>query len=188
MANRLGDSTAKLLGRLSLNPMVHIDWIGTVLFPFLMFVIPQFMFFGWAKPVPINPRYIKGRYGTLWVALAGPASNLLLAVLFALLFRVVIPYVNPLALSEETLRTLKIVFEMIETGVFLNLTLAFFNLIPIPPLDGSQILASLLPYRYQYIVDALRQYGSMVLLLLLWTGGLRIVHIPVLWMAQFLLP
>ena len=181
-ANRLGDSTARLMGRITLNPLAHIDWIGTVLFPLMMFLMPGLILFGWAKPVPVDPHNLKGgRRGNLKVALAGPIANMTLAVLFALLIRLLIrmPVVSsPIAIFEEIL----------QTGVYLNLMLAFFNLIPIPPLDGSQILEGILPESYLEGFRQFNRYGFLILIVALYAGFFRYISVPVQHLAGWLLP
>ncbi len=180
-ANRLGDPSARLVGRMTLNPLAHIDWIGTVLFPLMMFLFPGLLLFGWAKPVPVNPRNLQGRHGRLKVAMAGPLSNIFLAILFSLILR---------SLDHLPLEgfLLGIFSQMFETGVYLNLMLAFFNLIPIPPLDGSQILDDLLPYQHRHILDKISRYGFLIIFVALYSGALRYLTIPVFWVARLLLP
>lgn len=181
-ANRLGDPTARLLGRLTLNPLHHIDLIGTVLFPLMMFLMPGLTLFGWAKPVPVNPHHLRGgRVGNLKVSLAGPLSNLLLAGLFAALFRFVLGWQG-----ETTLYLMLI--QMLEIGVFLNLSLAIFNLIPIPPLDGSGILVGLLPDQYLEGYYRFSQYGFILLFIAFYIGLLRLLMYPIHWIAGILLP
>ena len=137
VANRLGDPTARLAGRLTLNPLSHIDFFGSILLPFLSYQIGG-MLFGWAKPVPVNTYNLKyGKWAEALVAFAGPLSNIILAVVFGLLFRlslVLYPH-------EIFLKALSVV-------VLVNLVLAVFNLIPLPPLDGSKILGVFIPYKY----------------------------------------
>ena len=138
VANELGDSTAKDEGRLTLNPIKHIDPIGTVIIPlFLMFTAGAF--FGWAKPVPFNPNNIRDPKGELKIAFAGPASNLALAGMVSLGF-LAMRFIYPAISGNEILISLMV------TVIYVNIFLALFNLIPIPPLDGSKILAHFLPY------------------------------------------
>src|SRR3989344_2299634 len=133
-ANALGDPTARLAGRLSMNPMKHIDPVGSVLVPLLLFMTNSSFLFGWAKPVPYNPYNLRDqRWGEMLVAIAGPASNLALALFFGLLIR----FGGEGALPASFLSIATLV-------VITNLVLAIFNLVPIPPLDGSKILFSLL--------------------------------------------
>lgn len=131
VANRLGDPTARLLGRLTLNPLAHLDLTGTIVFALTQRI-------GWAKPVPVDERHLKHpRRDMMWIALAGPISNVLLALLFGTIYRVAAP------LPDQSVST-RLLLYMVEGSVFLNLGLAAFNLIPIFPLDGSRILTGLL--------------------------------------------
>jgi Zn-dependent protease len=154
VATKLGDDTARLMGRVTLNPLVHLDLFGS-----LLFLIAGF---GWAKPVPVNPNRLNGNPRTSYalVALAGPASNVILAILFALLFRL-----SAAILPADTALA-SMLFQGLGTAVLLNLFLALFNLIPIPPLDGSALLVALLPEAGARLVDQLRQYGFLILMLL----------------------
>jgi Zn-dependent protease len=154
VATKLGDDTARLMGRVTLNPLVHLDLFGS-----LLFLIAGF---GWAKPVPVNPNRLNGNPRTSYalVALAGPASNVILAILFALLFRL-----SAAILPTDTALA-SMLFQGLGTAVLLNLFLALFNLIPIPPLDGSALLVALLPEAGARLVDQLRQYGFLILMLL----------------------
>lgn len=181
-ANRLGDPTARLLGRMTLNPLAHIDWIGTVLFPLMMFLMPGLLLFGWAKPVPVNPLNLRGgRQGNLKVALAGPVSNLFLAFVFAGIMRLLVTVVRPFPMEA-------ILLEILETGVVLNLMLAFFNLVPIPPLDGSQVLEGILPVRHLAAFHNFSRYGFLILIAALYLGAFRLLTIPVFMIARLILP
>ena len=181
-ANRLGDDTAKRMGRLTLNPLAHIDWIGTVIFPLLMFLMPGLLLFGWAKPVPVDPRNLKGgRKGDLKVSAAGPLSNVLLALAFAGLMHVLVR-------TGYESRTAEIMAQLLSTGVYLNLMLAFFNLVPIPPLDGSGVLAGLLPARYLEGYERISQYGFLILIACLYLGVFRFLLFPVYRIAEAILP
>lgn len=150
-ADRLGDHTARYAGRLTLNPIAHVDWLGLL----LLFVAG----FGWAKPVPVNPYNLRGniKQGLLLVSLAGPAANLVLALAAAVLLGL-IDYM-------QSGFGLLLLYQLI----YINVVLAIFNLIPIPPLDGSKILAGILPGQQQWLV-ALEQYGVLLLLILMATG------------------
>lgn len=181
-ANRLGDSTARVMGRMTLNPLAHIDWIGTFLFPLMMFLMPGLLLFGWAKPVPVNPYRLRGgRRGNLYVAAAGPLSNLFLALLFA-------GGVHLMASLTGQGNTAAILTEILETGVFLNLMLSFFNLVPIPPLDGSQILEGVLPEKHLEGFQRFGRYGFLILIAFLYLGIFRYLTIPVYLIAGLLLP
>ena len=153
VANRLGDTTAKNAGRLTLNPLAHLDLVGTL----MVFIIR----IGWAKPVPVNPlNFQNPKKDLLWVSLAGPLSNILLAFLFGFLCRLLdITHLNITQLSIT-----EIIRFMIGFSVMINLILAFFNIIPIPPLDGSKILAGILPSQYESIFNQFMKYGHFILL------------------------
>lgn len=162
VAEHLGDPTARLAGRLTLNPVKHLDPFGSFLLPVLLIISHSPIVFGWAKPVPYNPsRLVKDyKYGPLKVALAGPASNLLIAFVFGLLLR----FTYHLSFAFAGL---------VGIVVFLNLLLAIFNLMPIPPLDGSKILTVFLPPKYSLYVQQIGLIGIFfVLLFLLYFGGI----------------
>ena len=155
MANYLGDPTAKYAGRLTLNPIKHLDLWGSFLIPLFLFIVQSPVLFGWAKPVPYNPYNLRNkRWGPALVAAAGPGANLIVALVFGLALRFA-----PLA-NSIYLQNLAQIFIII---VVLNLLLAVFNLIPIPPLDGSKILFAALPYKYQHIVASMERYGLILL-------------------------
>ena len=164
VANVLGDPTAKLQGRLTLNPIQHIDPIGSVLVPLLLFFTNAGVMFGWAKPVPVNPYNLRGKYGEAIVAAAGPLSNIGVAVIFGLLIRVAGGLMTTSFLHIATM------------AVIINIVLAIFNLVPIPPLDGSKILFGFLPYHLQQVRESLERYGFFIVL----------IFIVFLW--QFLTP
>lgn len=168
-ARYFGDSTAERAGRLSLNPIRHIDPIGTVAVPVVLLVIalvahtPLFIF-GWAKPVPVNFGALRDpKKDMLWVALAGPASNLAMAVAWALLVRLTIGGHGFVSGP---------VFEIARVGVQINAIFMLLNLIPIPPLDGGRVAVSLLPYRAALQLSRIEPYGIFILLILLMTFGL----------------
>jgi Zn-dependent protease len=180
-ASRLGDQTARLLGRVSLNPVVHADPIGTVLFP-LLGMISGFPLIGWAKPVPVNVRNLKnGRRDYVLVAAAGPASNLLLAVLASISLGLIT--VSPMRLGEPNVSAP--LASLLSTAILTNVLLAVFNMIPIPPLDGGNVLGGLLPRWLGAKYDALmRPYGFILLYALLLTRGFDYLVVPP---ARFLL-
>jgi Zn-dependent protease len=173
-ADRLGDPTARLLGRVSLNPLVHADPIGTILFPLLAFVggVPLI---GWAKPVPVNPRRLDHpRRDYVLVAAAGPASNLVLALASGLALTLM--PVAPVTLGEPNVSAP--VASLLSRAVQINLLLAVFNMIPIPPLDGGDVLSGLLPRRLAIGFDRIRPYGFLLLYALMLTGGLQTIVAP----------
>ncbi len=173
-ADRLGDPTARILGRVSLNPMVHADPIGTIVFP-LIAMVSNAPLIGWAKPVPVNPRHLsQPRRDFVLVAAAGPASNLVMALAAAIVLRLVT--VTPVTLGEPNvsapLASLLVHLEQ------LNVLLAVFNMIPIPPLDGGNVLAGLLPPRLAMAFNQVRPYGVLLLYALMFTGTLTLLIVP----------
>jgi Zn-dependent protease len=170
-AARLGDPTARSLGRVSLNPIVHVDPIGTLLFP-LVGLVTGAPLIGWAKPVPVATwRFERPRRDYLMVAAAGPLSNLSLAFAGAIGLRLLAASAS-LGVPAPVLAPLT---EMAWVTLYINLLLAIFNLLPIPPLDGSTVLAGLLPERLAAGLDRLRPYGFLLLYALLLSGGFSIV-------------
>lgn len=179
-ADRLGDPTARLLGRLSLNPVVHADLIGTVLFP-LIAMTTGLPIIGWAKPVPVNMHNLRSpRRDFALVAAAGPISNVLLAILGGL----------SLALlpTGESNSILDVLFLGLVMAVMLNALLAVFNMIPIPPLDGGNVLMGLLPEGAARVIDGLRPYGFLLLYALMLTGVLGAIMRPVQGFVLSLMP
>ena len=163
MARRFGDDTAEANGRLTLNPLMHLDPLGSVLL--------LFTGFGWAKPVPINPaRMNNPRKGIIWTSLAGPFSNLLAALVGMILLQVEAPF-HAANISNTTLAT---IYYCLYAFVDVNISLAVFNLVPIPPLDGSKVLMMLLPYRKSYWMQQHQQILSVVLWILILSGALSI--------------
>jgi len=185
MAKHRGDPTAHALGRLTLNPIPHIDPMGLLVFALTSISSP--FVFGWAKPVPVNLRYFRNpARDMMLVALAGPLTNMLLALIFAVSLRVVLQIFPP-ALWLET-SAYQFVLRMLKTGVVINFSLAWLNLLPIPPLDGSRILAWFLPDDLGWRFQRFERYGFVILVLLLATGALGSILGPlVLGSAEFTL-
>ena len=165
-ADRLGDPTARLLGRVSLNPMVHADVIGTIVFP-LVAMVSGAPLIGWAKPVPVNGRRLgRPRRDFMLVAAAGPASNMALAVL----------PVSPQALGQPNVSVP--IAAILSQAMRINVLLAVFNMVPIPPLDGGNVLAGILPYTLATAFNRLRPYGFVLIYALILSGGFDYVVVP----------
>jgi len=165
-ADRLGDPTARRLGRVSLNPLVHIDWIGTVLLPIIA-AVSNLPLIGWAKPVPVSVGNLRHpRRDFMLVAAAGPISNLLQAIAWALVLRVILAAPDGDAAY------------FLQRAVIINLLLMFFNLIPIPPLDGGNVLAGLLPRSAASVFNQIRPYGVLLLYGLVLSNGFRLIVMP----------
>lgn len=173
-ADKLGDPTARLQGRLSLNPLVHMDWIGSVFLPAILIFSGAPFVFGWAKPVPFNPYNFKNpRWGSVIVALAGPLTNILLALFGALALAVL-----PLQAGGALFFT---------SFVFINIVLAVFNLLPIPPLDGHHVLFALISDRFIAFKETLRRYAFVILIVFILYGW-HLVTPLILYLARLLLP
>lgn len=182
VASWWGDNTAKDEGRITLNPIPHMDPIGTVLFPLVNMISGTSLLIGWAKPVPINPtRFRKYRPGLFWVSLAGPGTNFLLALFSAAAFcsiRLWMP---------ETFYLYEPLLMMSYVSISLNFALGIFNLIPLPPLDGSKIVEVFLPYEAARKYEALAQYSFFILMALLLSGALTVLSGPIRFAANFTL-
>lgn len=183
VAYRLGDPTAKQLGRVSFNPINHIDPFGTVILPIMILLVSNFQFvLGWAKPVPINPaNFVKPRHYLALATAAGPISNLLMALIWGLIFKLgIILYPGNSLIGVFLILTG-------QAGVFINLLLAFFNLLPIPPLDGSKVLMSFLPLKQALIFQKIEPFGFIILLVLLLTGILNKLISPLMGLSSIFL-
>lgn len=181
-AKRYGDNTAYMEGRLTLNPINHIDLVGTIIFPLISFVLGGFMF-GWAKPVPVNFSRLKNfKSDAIKVSLAGPVSNLLMAIGWALILclSILITHYTKLPLGEGLL-------DMAKYGIIVNCIFLTFNLLPFLPLDGGKILQFLLPYKYAKPLDFLEQYGMIIIILLAFTGILGMLINPIVHTLSHLL-
>lgn len=170
VALRCGDRTAKIMGRLTLNPLKHIDMIGTVLLPGVLILMHAPFIFGWAKPVPVDWRNLRNpRRDMALVAFMGPLSNFIMALLWGLLLKYTF---DPTFLSGWMI--------MAQTGVMINVVLMVLNLLPLPPLDGSRVVSSLLSPRAAYQYNKLERYGFIIILILLLTNTLSAILAPLL--------
>jgi len=196
VAERLGDPTARWLGRITLNPIKHIDPFGTIIFPIMLAVLGAPVF-GWAKPVPYVPRNLRNqRWGPAAVAVAGPAANLLAAAgatAVLLVLKGVIPDFRPAlgaavgGAAAQSPGVLPPLLALLFWLAAINVVLAVFNLIPVPPLDGSKLLRAVLPAGLGGIFDVLDQYGMIVLFALMWTGFFGLVLRPFLMALEWIL-
>ncbi len=179
MAFRLGDDTARHAGRLTLNPVKHIDPVGTIGLPLLLIVMKSPFVFGWAKPVPVNfSRLRPVRKGMLLVALAGPFSNFLQAIFWAIVLKITLPGVMEGSAVAEFLA------QMARIGIAVNIMLMIFNLMPIPPLDGGRVLQALAPPSLAKTLLQLERYGMLVVVVLLVSGVLSKILSPLMhWMT-----
>jgi Zn-dependent protease len=183
MANRLGDATARMLGRITLNPLKHIDPVGTVLLPLMLVLLQTGFLFGWAKPVPVTWRNLKNPKRDMGlVAMAGPGINLIMALIWALLVKAGIEIA---AISQWV--AIPLIY-MGSAGVLINVVLMVLNLMPILPLDGGRVLVSLLPPRYAIGLSQLEPYGMVLVILLLVTGVLWRVMSPIINFTIGILP
>ena len=167
VASKLGDHTARMMGRVTLDPTRHIDSIGTIAIPLVLLLSSSGFIFGWAKPVPINFNALRnGKNGMIWVALAGPGANIVMAICWL--------FVMIIAIKMN----ITVLIEMGRVGILVNCVLAVFNLLPIPPLDGSRVISALLPNRLAYQYNQLEQYGLYILLGLMFLGGFNYLVRP----------
>lgn len=179
MAKQLGDRTAEMMGRLTLNPVKHIDPIGTILVPLIMLAISPFVF-GWAKPVPVTWENLRQpRRDMALVAAAGPAANLIMLLLWALAMKFAL-------MLEPTIGSgaAEFLFLMGLAGVVINVVLMVLNLLPVPPLDGSRVVSSFLPGPWAYRYSLLEPYGLIIIVILLLTGVLSMILGPAVMGAQ----
>jgi Zn-dependent protease len=181
VANKFGDPTAKMMGRLSFNPLVHIDPIGTVVVPVMLFILSNGSFiFGTAKPVPVNFYNLRRpRRDSAIVSAAGPAMNIMIAFISILLY-ILIRVIFPMSLSSSfNQKIMTPLVMMIQYSISFNIFIAAFNLFPVPPLDGGRIVTSLLPTKYSYHFSKLEPYGILIVLALWFTGIAHYIIVPI---------
>jgi len=171
-AKHFGDKTAYFLGRITLNPIKHIDPVGTVVIPGMLLLLSAPFLFGWAKPVPVNFSNLNNpKKDMMWVALAGPASNLVMAIIWAII----------LGLFKSSGASYALfVIGMAQVGIMINLVLMLLNLLPIPPLDGGRMAVSLLPSPWSYKLASIERYGMFILIFLIVSGLLSAILLPLL--------
>jgi Zn-dependent protease len=181
IAWRYGDPTARMLGRLTLNPLKHIDIIGTLMIVFIGI--------GWAKPVPVVYENLRNpKRDMIWVAVAGPVTNLLLAFTSALILRGIVAFANPAAAGSNQAMIIEPLVLMLAFSVYINLLLAIFNMIPLPPLDGGRVLTGLLPYRQATLLSKIEPYGMVIIIaLVFFTNIFSYIIYPILTIGVHLL-
>ena len=194
MSYKFGDDTAYMLGRVTLNPVKHTDPVGTLVIPILAFVfgaiggaLGSIPLIGWGKPTPVNPRkWSRFKLANVMVSIAGILANLILAIIGFTIFKTLLEtgVINETNVETGIIRPLTI---LLWNMVLLNISLAIFNLMPFPPLDGSKILSTFLPQSFQPVIELLEQFGFIILLLLVYWGFFRMVISPVVNFVQYLL-
>ena len=194
MSHKYGDDTAYLLGRVTLNPISHTDPIGTLLLPILSFVfgaiggaLGAIPLIGWGKPTPVNPRnWTKYKQANVMVSIAGILANITIATVSFFIFKGLIEY--GVFNNESFVEGFgKVIITFFKYMIFLNVSLAVFNLLPFPPLDGSKVLSTFLPASFQPIFDLMEQYGFIILMALIYFGLIRIIMMPVFALVEYLL-
>jgi Zn-dependent protease len=190
MSYKFGDDTARLLGRVTLNPVAHTDPIGTLLIPIAGFIFGamgggRFPLIGWGKPTPVNPlRWRNKDVANVMVSIAGILANLLIALIAFTIFKVLLMSGTIHLMSDSTLEPVVL---FLDNLMIMNISLAVFNLLPFPPLDGSKVLSTFLPASMQGMLDFLEQYGYWLLILLIYTGFFRAIITPILEVVYYLL-
>jgi Zn-dependent protease len=189
MSYKFGDDTARLLGRITLNPTAHIDPIGTLLIPIVGFIVSQmglnFFLIGWGKPTPVNPlRWRNKDLANVMVSIAGILANLLIATIAFTIFKVLLMTRLGDAIPDSMVEPVVLFLRYL---LFMNVSLAVFNLLPFPPLDGSKVLETFLPESMQPVLAVLEQYGYLLLMLLMYMGVFGLIMAPVAQFVMYLL-
>ncbi|HEX5887200.1 MAG TPA: site-2 protease family protein [Pyrinomonadaceae bacterium] len=189
MSYKFGDDTARLLGRITLNPTAHIDPIGTLLIPIVGFIVGamgvNFFLIGWGKPTPVNPlRWRQKDLANVMVSLAGILANLLIATIAFIIFKVLLMTSLGAAIPDSMVEPVVLFLRYL---LFMNVSLAVFNLLPFPPLDGSKVLETFLPDSMQPVLAALEQYGYLILMVLMYMGVFGLIMTPVARLVTYLL-
>ncbi len=179
-AYKLGDPTAKHMGRLTLNPIAHIDIFGTILLPLILIISNSSFMIAWAKPVPINPMNFKKPYRDMAISsLAGPISNIVLSIIFFIIYLFMFKNIDNIPLEKNMM----LIKNILRAGFFINFALFSFNILPVPPLDGSKVLMAFLPFKGKQFLEKIEPYGFYIILALLF---FRIIDIYMLFMANLL--
>lgn len=194
MSHKFGDDTAYMLGRVTLNPVSHTDPIGTLLIPIIAFVfgavggaLGSIPLIGWGKPTPVNPRkWTNYKTANVMVSIAGILANLLLAIIGFIVFKTLLE-TGLINASNVATGIIKPIAILLQNLILLNISLAIFNLMPFPPLDGSKILSTFLPASFQPVLDLLEQFGFIILMLLVYMGFFRMIISPVAGLVEYLL-
>jgi Zn-dependent protease len=194
MSYKYGDDTAYMLGRVTLNPVAHTDPIGTLLLPIISFIfgamggaLASIPLIGWGKPTPVNPnKWTKYKQANVMVSIAGILANIILSITGFVIFKILLSYgvLNADNLAEGLP---KIFGTLLYYLVFLNISLAIFNLLPFPPLDGSKVLSTFLPASFQPFFEMMEQYGFIILMALIYFGIVRLIMMPVIMVVNYLL-
>ena len=189
MSNKFGDDTARLLGRITLNPVAHTDPIGTLLIPIVMFIFSStgnaIPLIGWGKPTPVNPlRWRNKDLANVMVSLAGIMANMFIASIAFIILKIIIMNGGP-AIIPDAIREPVLLF--LEYLLIMNVSLAVFNLLPFPPLDGSKVLETFLPASMQPLLEILEQYGYIIMMVLIYVGLIRAIITPVMQFVYYLL-
>jgi Zn-dependent protease len=194
MSYKYGDDTAYMLGRVTLNPVAHTDPIGTLLLPIISFIfgavggaLATIPLIGWGKPTPVNPnKWTKYKQANVMVSIAGILANIILAVIGFTIFKILLSY-QVLTFENIQEGLPKIFATLLYYLIFLNVSLAIFNLLPFPPLDGSKVLSTFLPASFQPFFEMMEQYGFLILMALIYFGIVRLVMTPVFMIVNYLL-